>query len=253
MQENPSAYLDEIQAWLLQQHNIEAHISTISRTLKRINWTSKVKRRVAAQRNQELRSAWIERLSDFKAQQLVFIDESSSDERTGRRRNGWAPKGCPIFVEEELKRSPRWSILPAYTIGGYIATVLFQGSINKERFEDFIIDYVLPRCTPFPGRNSVLIMDNCSIHRSEVIVQACASAGVLIRFLPPYSPDFNPIESSFHDLKAWIRRNWIYEKDYQSFDQFLQEAICQNGDSTRAIAHFGNCMIDIEGVEPIVV
>lgn len=130
------------------------------------------------------------------------------------------------MVKELLKWTPRWSILPAYTIDGYIATVLFQGSINTMRFEDFVIDFVLSRCTPFPGRNSVLVMDNCSIHRLEVIATACARAGVLIRFLPPYSPDFNPIEYSFHDLKAWIRRNWIHTSEYPEFGQFLQEAIC---------------------------
>jgi transposase len=193
------------------------------------------------------------RLADFKARQLVFIDESGSDERTGNRRNGWAPKGCPLMVKELLKCTPRWSILPAYTIDGYITTVLFQGSINKERFEDFIIDFVLPQCTPFPGRNSVLVMDNCSVHRSEVIATACARAGVLIRFLPPYSPDFNPIEYSFHDLKAWIRRNWIHADEYTEFGQFLQEAICQNGGSANAIAHFGACNINIDGLSPIVV
>jgi transposase len=82
-----------------------------------------------------------------------------------------------------------------------------KGSINTIRFEDFVTDFVLPRCTPFPSRSSVMVMDNCSIHRSDIISKACAKAGVLIRYLPPYSPDFNLIEYSFHDLKAWIRRN----------------------------------------------
>ena len=191
-------------------------------------------------------------LSKFNAWQLVFIDESRSNERTGDRRNGWAPKGCLVMVKQLLKRTPKWSILLAYTIDGYISTVLFQGSINIERFEDFIIDFVLPRCTPFPGRNSVLVMDNCSIHYSDVIAAACARKGVLIRYLPPYSLDFNPIEYSFHDIKAWIRRNWIHADEYTEFGQFLQEAICQNGGLVNAIAHFKACSIDIGNISPIV-
>jgi transposase len=157
------------------------------------------------------------------------------------------------MVKELLKRTPRWSILPAYTIDGYIATVLFQGSLNTMRFEDFVIDFALPRCTPFPGRNSVLVMDNCSIHRSDVISKACAKAGVLIQLLPPFSLDFNPIEYSFHDLMAWIRRHWMHANEYTEFGQFLQEAICQNGGPANANAHFGACNINIDGLTPMVV
>jgi transposase len=79
---------------------------------------------------------------------------------------------------------------------------MFQGSINSERFDEFVIEYVLPLCTPFPGRNSVLVMDNASIHKSEQLVKACYQAGVLLQYIPPYSPDFNPIKESFGDLKA---------------------------------------------------
>jgi hypothetical protein len=84
------------------------------------------------------------------------------------------------MVKELLKQTPQWSILPAYTIDRYIVTAFFQGSINTEQFEDFVIDFVLPRCTPFLGRNSVLVMDNCSIYRSKVISKACTRAVVLI-------------------------------------------------------------------------
>jgi transposase len=169
------------------------------------------------------------RLSDFKAQQLVFIDESGANERTGDRKNAWSPRGCPIIVRQNFRRIEKWSILPAYTIDGYISTALFQGSINKDRFEEFILDFVLPLCSPFPGWNLVLVMDNASIHQSDIISKACERAGVLIRYLPPYSLDFNPIEYSFHDLKAWIRRHWIHVDKYHNFGLFLQQGICQTG------------------------
>src|SRR5271167_1576138 len=146
-------------------------------------------------------------LSKFNAQQLVFIDESRSNECTGDRRNGWAPKGCPVIVKQLLKRTPKWSILLAYTVDGYILTVLFQGSINIKQFKDFIINFVLPRCTPFPSWNSVLVIDNCSIHHSNVIAAACACEGILLQYLLLYSLDFNPIEYSFYNIKAWIRHN----------------------------------------------
>jgi transposase len=196
-----------------------------------------------------LRDVWLVKLSDFHARQLVFIDESGANERNGRRRNGWAPKGCAAYIKDILQYTKNWSILPAYSIDGYISTVMFKGSINGERFEEFVIEYVLPLCTPFPGRNSVLVMDNASIHKSERLVRACIEAGVLLRYLPPYSPDFNPIEESFSDLKAWIRRHWKHIVDYQDFEHFLQTAISKNGDPTRALAHFKNCYINVDSIE----
>ena len=104
---------------------------------------------------------------------------------------------------------------------GYISTALFQGSINTERFEEFIINFVLPRYMHFLSWNLVLVMDNCAICRLEIISNVCASAGVLIRYLLPHSPDFNPIEYSFHNLKSWIWRNWIHAKEYTNFGSFL--------------------------------
>ena len=59
----------------------------------------------------------------------------------------------------------------------------------------------------FPQDNSVLIMDNCSIHKSEQLREAVKSHGCELYFLPPYSPDMNPIEESFSSLKAWVQCN----------------------------------------------
>ena len=60
---------------------------------------------------------------------------------------------------------------------------------------------------PYPGPSSILIVDNCRIHHVEEIQQLCDERGVRLRYLPPYSPDFNPIEECFSFMKAWIRRH----------------------------------------------
>jgi hypothetical protein len=131
-----------------------------------MNLTHKQLHQIASQRNQELRDVWLVKLSDFHARQLVFIDESSANERNGQRRNSWAPKGCAAYIKDILQYTNNWSILPAYLIDSYISTVMFKGSINGEHFEEFVIEYVLPLCTPFLGRNSVLVIDNASIHKA---------------------------------------------------------------------------------------
>jgi len=57
-------------------------------------------------------------------------------------------------------------------------------------------------------------MDNASWHRSEKIVQMCRDAGVVLEFLPPYSPDFNPIEEHFSVLKKFIKKKWHENEDF---------------------------------------
>ncbi len=115
--------------------------------------------------------------------------------------------GLPLHVSQTLKRSKRWSILPAYTMDGYIAWEVHHGSITKDIL-DFMRTQVLPQCTPEgEGPRSIVVMDNARIHQSAELDELCSEFGVLLVKLPPYSPDYNPIETSFAVLKAWIKRN----------------------------------------------
>lgn len=60
---------------------------------------------------------------------------------------------------------------------------------------------------PYPGKNSVIILDNAKIHHDNELVEIIRGLGCRIEFLPPYSPDYNPIETAFSTIKSWIRRN----------------------------------------------
>jgi transposase len=96
---------------------------------------------------------------------------------------------------------------------------------------------VLPYCSPCPGPRSVLILDNASIHKSTRLRELCEQYGVELRFLPPYPPDYNPIEATFNDIKAWIKRNQRLVKDFEGFESFLHFAVSQVC-GTHAGAHF---------------
>ena len=76
-------------------------------------------------------------------------------------------------------------------------------------FNEFIRDRILPHCTPYAsgGPISILIMDNCKIYWNSELTEMCQEAGVRLEYLPLYSPDLNPIETSFAVLKAWIKRH----------------------------------------------
>jgi hypothetical protein len=125
----------------------------------------------AAERNETLRDEWIKnKLTLYTAEQLIFIDESAANERSAHRKFGWAPIGATPAQTLPLKRSERYSILPAYASDGYIDWLIVQGSFDKELFNHFIEMMVLPHCNEFPGPKSVLVMDNAPIHRSQVCI-----------------------------------------------------------------------------------
>ena len=159
--------------------------------------------------------------------QLVFLDESGANERTGDRKYGWSPIGLTCIQSRLIQRFERWSILPALTIDGYLDYIIHHGTITAELFMEFVEERVLPSCSPYPGPRSVLVLDNASIHKNIRLQQLCNDAGVLLKFLPPYSPDYNPIEATFGDLKAWIRRNYMLAADFEAFGDFLDFAVQQ--------------------------
>jgi DDE superfamily endonuclease len=108
------------------------------------------------------------KLSEWTASQLVFIDESTANERTLDYRYGWAPIGISSIEKRSIQYSVRWLILPAYSIHSYIVWDLLQGSYTAETFEIFIQEKVLPLCNPFSGPQSIIIIDNTRIHRPQV-------------------------------------------------------------------------------------
>jgi len=126
----------------------------------------------AAQRNPELRDAWLYKLSQWMADQLIFIDESTANERTSDRTIGWAPIGPTPFENKPFKHGEQFSVLPAYTVDGFITWEMRQGSYTAELFEEFIVNNVLPRCNAYPGPRSVIVLDNALIHRAEVHIHS---------------------------------------------------------------------------------
>ena len=81
--------------------------------------------------------------------------------------------------------------------------------MHRVDMEYFIEEVLVPQMNPFPGRNSILVMDNARIHHGGRTSEICEAANILLIYLPPYSPDFNPIEKVFSVLKSQIKRHQI--------------------------------------------
>jgi len=108
------------------------------------------------------------RLTEWTSEQMIFIDESTANERTMDRKFQWSPVGTSAIHVQPLKWSEKWSILPVYTIEGFIAWDIVQGSYNIELFNEFVRNWIIPSTNSFLELHSVLMMNNARIHRSKV-------------------------------------------------------------------------------------
>ena len=120
------------------------------------------------QQNPELRRQWMSKLSEWTAEQLIFIDESAANERTADRKYDWASIEITPREVRSFGRSECWSLCPAYTIDDFIIWEIIHGSFSAELYEDFIENKILSLCNPYPLPRSIIIMDNAPIHRTDV-------------------------------------------------------------------------------------
>ncbi|TVY85511.1 hypothetical protein LSUE1_G004892 [Lachnellula suecica] len=183
---------EDVTAVFLDEFEVIVATPTVSRALASAGWSRKAARRVAKERNADLRDFYLHNLSEFCSYLLVYIDESGFDNRIGFRRTGWSPMGATLVQIARLHRDQRHQILPAYTQNGILLARVFQRSTDTAIFEDFI-EQLLHHCSRWPEPKSILIIDNASFHSTR-IEQLYRETGVKLVYLPPYSPDLNPIE-----------------------------------------------------------
>ena len=175
----PEEYLYQYCAAIEKQFSLKLSISRLSRFLaeKDINRKKVYSlallangqlQKEAKERDPILRKHWLVRLSEWRADQLVFIDESGINSKLGQRTHGWGKKGVPVVSKVSTQRAENISLLPAFTIDGYLACSVIRGAVDGEAFDNFIEHSVLPYCNPYPGPKSIIVMDNAAIHNAEV-------------------------------------------------------------------------------------
>jgi len=230
LERKPDIYLDELAERLMEQKNVEVSLATIQRSLKMLGITTKKLSKIAAERCEVIRNRFQLLISQESPERLVFTDESAVNMLTTYRTMGRAYKGKRARVKSYFQRGDRYSVLPGLSLNGIVYAQIIQGSFNGSTFKIFLKG-LLACMNPYPSPQSVLVMDNCAIHHVEGIQEMCDEASVKLIYLPPYSPDFNPIEECFSFMKSYIRRNGVrFRADIDSGDKskpylFLYEAL----------------------------
>ena len=206
---NPSIYLSELQQDLFNTTGIWASTSTIFRTIRRLGFTRKKLRHVAIQQSELKRRAFMEEVSYLKASMIVWLDETGTDKRRERRLFGYHLRGITPTSYKLNMHGKRLSSIAIMSTRGIEDIDTYEGNINGDIFCDFVQRCLVPILQPFNGSNerSVVVMDNASIHHVHQVATLIQVTGAILRFLPPYSPDYNPLEESFAKLKAFIKCN----------------------------------------------
>lgn len=146
------------------------------------------------------RTAWRERAPTWDPAHLVFLDETGVTTNL-LRRYGRAPRGVRVYDDAPFARWQTSTFIAALRLTGLTAPGVFDGAIDGPSF----LAYVEQILVPTLQRGDLVIADNLSAHKVTGVRRAIESAGATLVYLPPYSPDLNPIELCFAKLKAIVR------------------------------------------------
>jgi len=147
------------------------------------------------------REDWFERQTELNPERLIFIDESGLSTKMARLR-GWAPKGerCRAAIPHGHWKTI--TFVGGLTLSGICAPMLLDGPMDGEAFLAWCEQMLAPELRP----GDMVIMDNLPAHKVAGVRNAIETTGAILLYLPPYSPDFNPIENAFAKLKAHVRK-----------------------------------------------
>lgn len=205
--ERPGIRLNEIQKELLDVLLVDVAESTICRFLHKSGFTCQRLKIVAAQRSLFSRQLYISDMSLYSPEMLIFVDETGADRRDTIRKHGYSMRGKPLVSHKLLIRGEHVSAIACISLAGVLDVMTVRETTDGDDFYTFIQYHLIPHLMPFNGTNphSIVVMDNCAIHHVSDVVSSIQDTGALVHFLPPYSPDFQPIEETFSKVKSELK------------------------------------------------
>jgi transposase len=147
------------------------------------------------------RLAWFEGQLDLDPARLVFIDETWASTAMARVR-GRTPVGQRLRAGIPYGHWKTTTFVAGLRTSGMVAPFVLDGPINRDAFEAYVQQVLVPDLCD----GDIVIMDNLSSHKGTAVRAMIEAAGASLLYLPPYSPDFNPIENAFAKLKAMLRK-----------------------------------------------
>jgi transposase len=200
VKEHPDATLGEIKAGC---HCPES-LAAIWKVLQRLGLSRKKKVSHAAEQEtsevQHKRQKWMKKSRRLPAQRLIFIDQTGINTRMDRTY-GRAPVGQRVIGKIPERHYQASTLMGALHFGGEFESLVYPGGTDVTAVLTFIETQLVPVLRP----GDIVIWDNLSPHHSPAVIRAIEATGARVEYLPPYSPDFNPIEKLWSKVKGCLR------------------------------------------------
>jgi transposase len=185
-------------------------------------------------RDEQARAAWRAAVATRDPAQFVFVDESGTHTSL-TRLYGWAPHDQRASGSVPRNHGKNTTLVAALTPEGLREPWLIEGAMDTDTFEWYIREQLAPTLRP----GQVVVLDNLSAHKAATISEVIEARGCELLFLPPYSPDFTPIEQAFSKLKAILRG--LGARTREALEEAVRLAIeaITSADATDWFAHAG--------------
>jgi len=200
VKQTPDATLKELRERL----NRPVSLSTIFRALNDIKLTLKKKSIHASEQGRPdvklKREEWEQCMPGLDLDKLIFFDEMGVNTKMARLY-GRCPRGQRLIDFAPAGHYSNSTLMAGMRLDGIVAPMLLDGPVNGETFAGYVELCLVPALEP----GDILILDNLPAHKSSRVTAAVEAAGCVLVYLPPYSPDLNPIENMWSKVKASIR------------------------------------------------
>src|SRR4051794_19373830 len=224
VRQQPDATLEELR----QKLGASCSTMTIARALRKLGLPRKKKIPRAADQDrpdvQEKRQGFREELAGVDPRRLVFVDECGANTAM-TRTHGRAPVGQRVYTDTP----GHWESITltcGMRLSGVTATLAFPGATNTDVFETYVAEVLVPELKP----GDVVVWDNLKPHESEEAIEAVEAAGARVVPLPPWSPDYTPIEEMISKVKGSLRSAAARTKEtvYEAFGSALHDVTLEN-------------------------
>ncbi len=147
------------------------------------------------------RQEWFGAQLDLDPRKLVFIDETGASTNLARK-GGRCRRGRRLRVGIPHGHYKTVTLVAGLRLSGLVAQKAFDKPMNAATFEEWVEKCLVPTLS----KGDIVVMDNLSSHKGPRVEQLIEAAGAELRYLPPYSPDMNPIEKAYSKLKSFLRK-----------------------------------------------